>query len=144
VYRAHNPRWSFSPHSGDGAARYGGRFNVWSERLAHPPAPACMLNLDPGNKSMHRGVSRCGPRNLLQKSRQQKACCGIGQTFLVLKPETLSCRVPVYPWLWHGQECQFCRKPLFDGARLAPFSEEKNQKTFASGAGSKIRDLAGK
>ncbi len=27
VYRAHNPRWSFAPHSGDGAARYGGRFN---------------------------------------------------------------------------------------------------------------------
>ena len=27
VYRAHNPRWSFDPVSGDGAARYGGRFN---------------------------------------------------------------------------------------------------------------------
>ncbi len=27
VYRAHNPRWSFAPLSGDGAARYGGRFN---------------------------------------------------------------------------------------------------------------------
>jgi RES domain-containing protein len=27
VYRAHNPRWSFAPISGDGAARYGGRFN---------------------------------------------------------------------------------------------------------------------
>ena len=27
MYRAHNPRWSFAPHSGDGAARYGGRFN---------------------------------------------------------------------------------------------------------------------
>ena len=27
VYRAHNPRWSFVPSSGDGAARYGGRFN---------------------------------------------------------------------------------------------------------------------
>lgn len=27
VYRAHNPMWSFSPLSGDGAARYGGRFN---------------------------------------------------------------------------------------------------------------------
>lgn len=27
AYRAHNPRWSFAPHSGDGAARYGGRFN---------------------------------------------------------------------------------------------------------------------
>jgi len=27
VYRAHNPRWSFKPVSGDGAARYGGRFN---------------------------------------------------------------------------------------------------------------------
>ncbi len=27
VYRAHNPRWSFAPTSGDGAAHYGGRFN---------------------------------------------------------------------------------------------------------------------
>ena len=27
VYRAHNPRWSFDPTSGHGAARYGGRFN---------------------------------------------------------------------------------------------------------------------
>ena len=27
VYRAHNPRWSFAPSSGDGAARYGGRFD---------------------------------------------------------------------------------------------------------------------
>jgi len=28
VYRAHNPRWSFAPTSGDGAARHGGRFNA--------------------------------------------------------------------------------------------------------------------
>lgn len=27
VYRAHHPRWAFSPLSGAGAARYGGRFN---------------------------------------------------------------------------------------------------------------------
>lgn len=27
MFRAHNPRWSFAPISGDGAARYGGRFN---------------------------------------------------------------------------------------------------------------------
>jgi len=27
VFRAHNPRWAFAPTSGDGAARYGGRFN---------------------------------------------------------------------------------------------------------------------
>lgn len=27
VYRAHNPRWAFLPDSGDGAARFGGRFN---------------------------------------------------------------------------------------------------------------------
>ncbi|MEQ1951353.1 RES family NAD+ phosphorylase [Mesorhizobium yinganensis] len=26
-YRAHNPRWSFTPLSGDGAAIHGGRFN---------------------------------------------------------------------------------------------------------------------
>jgi RES domain-containing protein len=27
VYRAHNPRWAFAPGSGEGAARFGGRFN---------------------------------------------------------------------------------------------------------------------
>lgn len=27
VFRAHNPRWSWSPLSGDGAAKFGGRFN---------------------------------------------------------------------------------------------------------------------
>jgi RES domain-containing protein len=27
VYRAHHPRWAFAPSSGEGAARYGGRFN---------------------------------------------------------------------------------------------------------------------
>lgn len=27
VYRAHHPRWAFSPISGEGAARHGGRFN---------------------------------------------------------------------------------------------------------------------
>lgn len=27
VYRGHDPRWSFSPESGDGAKRNGGRFN---------------------------------------------------------------------------------------------------------------------
>lgn len=28
TFRAHNPRWSWSPLSGDGAAHYGGRFNA--------------------------------------------------------------------------------------------------------------------
>ena len=27
VFRAHHPRWSFAPESGEGAARHGGRFN---------------------------------------------------------------------------------------------------------------------
>lgn len=27
VYRAHNPRWTWEPTSGEGARRYGGRFN---------------------------------------------------------------------------------------------------------------------
>ncbi len=27
VYRAHDPRWAFSPLSGDGAKKTGGRFN---------------------------------------------------------------------------------------------------------------------
>jgi RES domain-containing protein len=39
VYRAHNPRWAFAPTSGDGAARYGGRFNP-------PGVPALYTSLN--------------------------------------------------------------------------------------------------
>lgn len=28
VYRGHNPKWSYNPTSGEGAARHGGRFNL--------------------------------------------------------------------------------------------------------------------
>ncbi|MGE0665969.1 MAG: RES family NAD+ phosphorylase [Sphingomonadales bacterium] len=38
-YRAHDPRWSFKPHSGDGAAIHGGRFNPRG-------VPALYLSLD--------------------------------------------------------------------------------------------------
>jgi RES domain-containing protein len=38
VYRAHNPRWAFSPLSGEGAARTGGRFN-------RPGTPALYVSL---------------------------------------------------------------------------------------------------
>jgi RES domain-containing protein len=38
VYRAHNPRWAFSPLSGEGAARTGGRFN-------RPGSPALYTSL---------------------------------------------------------------------------------------------------
>lgn len=40
VYRAHNPQWSWSPLSGEGARRYGGRFN-------RPGIPALYTSLDP-------------------------------------------------------------------------------------------------
>lgn len=40
VYRAHNPRWAFSPTSGEGAARHGGRFNPRG-------TPALYTSLDP-------------------------------------------------------------------------------------------------
>ena len=40
AWRAHDPRWSFRPLSGDGAAVHGGRFNP-------PGAPALYLGLDP-------------------------------------------------------------------------------------------------
>ena len=40
AYRAHDPRWSFAPLSGDGAAAHGGRFNAKG-------TPALYLALDP-------------------------------------------------------------------------------------------------
>ncbi len=40
AYRAHDPRWSFKPLSGGGAAVHGGRFNPQG-------APALYLSLDP-------------------------------------------------------------------------------------------------
>jgi RES domain-containing protein len=40
AYRAHDPRWSFKPLSGDGAAVHGGRFNP-------KETPALYLSLDP-------------------------------------------------------------------------------------------------
>ena len=40
AYRAHNPRWSFTPLSGEGAAVHGGRFNPRG-------TPALYLALDP-------------------------------------------------------------------------------------------------
>jgi RES domain-containing protein len=40
VYRAHNPRWSYAPTSGEGAARHGGRFNPRG-------LPALYTSLDP-------------------------------------------------------------------------------------------------
>ena len=40
AYRAHNPRWSWRPLSGEGAAKYGGRFNAKG-------VAALYLSLDP-------------------------------------------------------------------------------------------------
>ncbi len=40
VYRAHHPKWAFEPLSGDGAKRYGGRFN-------RPGTTALYTSLDP-------------------------------------------------------------------------------------------------
>lgn len=40
VYRAHNPQWSWNPLSGEGARRYGGRFN-------RPGIPALYTSLAP-------------------------------------------------------------------------------------------------
>ena len=40
LYRAHNPRWSYAPSSGAGAARHGGRFN-------RRGTPALYTALDP-------------------------------------------------------------------------------------------------
>ncbi len=51
-YRAHNPRWSFKPASGDGAAIHGGRFNPKG-------VPALYLALDPMTAVMeaNRGLA---------------------------------------------------------------------------------------
>lgn len=40
VYRAHNPRWAYAPESGEGAKKFGGRFN-------RPGTPALYTSLSP-------------------------------------------------------------------------------------------------
>lgn len=52
-YRAHDPRWSFKPISGDGAAVHGGRYNPKG-------IPALYLSLDPiiVLKEMGHGFAR--------------------------------------------------------------------------------------
>lgn len=40
AYRAHHPNWSWTPLSGEGARRHGGRFN-------RPGVPALYLSRDP-------------------------------------------------------------------------------------------------
>jgi RES domain-containing protein len=39
AYRAHDPRWSFTSLSGDGAALYGGRYNRKGVPALCAPAP---------------------------------------------------------------------------------------------------------
>lgn len=53
AYRAHHPRWSFRPISGEGAAIHGGRFNPKG-------LPALYLSLDPitALKEANQGFAR--------------------------------------------------------------------------------------
>ena len=53
AYRAHNPRWSFKPSSGAGAALHGGRFNPRG-------VPALYLSAEPMTavKEANQGFSR--------------------------------------------------------------------------------------
>ena len=44
VYRAHDPRWSWPPVSGEGARRYGGRFNRVQQPLQ--PVLVCAYEVD--------------------------------------------------------------------------------------------------
>jgi len=52
TYRAHHPKWSFNPQSGEGAKIHGGRFN----RLGQP---ALYLSLDPTTAWME--AQQCFP-----------------------------------------------------------------------------------
>jgi RES domain-containing protein len=53
VYRAHNPRWAFSPLSGEGAARTGGRFN-----RVGTPALYTSLTLEGAVREASQGLAR--------------------------------------------------------------------------------------
>ena len=53
AYRAHNPRWSFRPISGDGAAIHGGRFNQ-----AGVPALYLSLEIATAIKEANQGFAK--------------------------------------------------------------------------------------
>jgi RES domain-containing protein len=50
VYRAHNPRWSFAPYSGEGAARYGGRFNPVGVAIQLVRFPMIHIRISAGSR----------------------------------------------------------------------------------------------
>ena len=56
VYRAHNPEWSWTPLSGEGARRHGGRFN-------RRGVPALYTSLSP--LTAIREAQPLGPANLV-------------------------------------------------------------------------------
>jgi hypothetical protein len=48
LWRAFVPQWAFAPLSGEGAARFGGRWTASPEALNFPVLPAVRLWQEPG------------------------------------------------------------------------------------------------
>jgi RES domain-containing protein len=57
-YRAHNPRWSFAPLSGDGAAIHGGRFNPKGTPALYL-ATTIMTAIKEANQGFARKIDPC-------------------------------------------------------------------------------------
>lgn len=91
VYRAHNPRWSYAPTSGEGAARHGGRFNprgipalytsldpktAWMEAQQGMPFKAQPLTLVAYRLSCERVADLTDPRVLAAAGVEAKTLAG--------------------------------------------------------------------
>ena len=69
AYRAHNPRWSWAPTSGEGARLHGGRFNAKGDRGALP-----LARHEHGDPGGHAGIRQPLPAAAAGRGTTVRGC----------------------------------------------------------------------